>query len=87
MTDFVILRFRSGDETLCTKCHHYDLERGYVQIKTKEKGSVVNHGLFSFNECQEIIKLTFIRDDEESLKWCDLDKLFKKYPKLKRLCA
>ncbi len=84
MTDCVVLQFfLSGGESVYTLCHHYDLERGYVQIITRdENGAAVNHGLFSFNECKSVSPFPFY-NDKEVLKWSEREELFKKYPKLR----
>lgn len=84
MTDYVILQFLSDGESVYTMCHHSDLERGYVQIITRDKnGAAVNHGLFSFNECKSVSPFPFYDDNTEVLKWSEREELFKKYPKLR----
>lgn len=84
MTDYVVLQFLSGGESIYTMCHHSDLERGYVQIITRdENGAAVNHGLFGFNECKSVLPFPFYNDDKEVLKWSEREELFKKYPKLR----
>ncbi len=84
MTDYVVLQFLSGGESIYTMCHHSDLERGYVQIITRdENGAAVNHGLFGFNECKSVLPFPFYNDNKEVLKWSEREELFKKYPKLR----
>jgi hypothetical protein len=84
MTDYVVLQFLSGGESIYTMCHHSDLERGYVQIITRdENGAAVNHGLFGFNECKSVSPFPFYNDNKEVLKWSEREELFKKYPKLR----
>lgn len=84
MTDYVVLQFLSGGESIYTMCHHSDLERGYVQIITRdENGAAVNHGLFGFNECKSVSPFPFYNDTKEVLKWSEREELFKKYPKLR----
>lgn len=84
MTDYVVLQFLSGGESIYTMCHHSDLERGYIQIITRdENGAAVNHGLFGFNECKSVSPFPFYNDNKEVLKWSEREELFKKYPKLR----
>ena len=84
MTECVVLQFLSSGESVYTLCHHYDLERGYVQIITRgENGAAVNHGLFGFNECKSVSPFPFYNDNTEVLKWSEREELFKKYPKLR----
>ena len=84
MTECVVLQFLSSGESVYTLCHHYDLERGYVQIITHgENGAAVNHGLFGFNECKSVSPFPFHDDKAEVLKWSEREELFKKYPKLR----
>lgn len=87
--DYVVLWFDVDNEWVATACHPYDVERGYVQLKLldKERNRWYNAGLRSFKECVGVTRYAFSSDDCNILKWEERNKLFEKYPQLKKLVA
>ena len=82
----VVLWFDVEGELVCTACHNYDIDRGYVKID-RYMINECKTSLHAISDCKGISCHPFIKRCDNILKWEDRNKLFEKYPKLKKLAA
>lgn len=82
----VVLWFDVEGELVCTACHNYDIDRGYVQID-RYTCNGCKTSLHVINDCKGVSHHPFIKRCNNILKWEERSKLFEKYPQLKKLTA
>lgn len=88
-TEYLILWFDIFGQTVAINCSYKDLKKGTVKLelyddRTKAYYSI---GRYPIKSCYHISKFRYLNSNKKFVKWEDKDKLFKRYPELKKLVA